>query len=146
MFFLDELVDLVQEPWRQTPFNTTDMTWSWISSLEGHNTLTNTAAWPPTVLGDGTRRLARRHVAFQSLQVQRRPRAATTPFFDDQEGICRARDWTRCVRTCGDLLFLWVIVLVRAHGWCNFVFLGVRLLMRKCPLSSKCPTRWATSD
>ena len=29
-FYLDELADLVQDLWRQTPFNTTDITWSWI--------------------------------------------------------------------------------------------------------------------
>ena len=55
---------------RQPLFNTTDKTWSWISSLESFNTFTNTAVWPPTVFGDGIRRLARRHIALQSLQVQ----------------------------------------------------------------------------
>ena len=67
MFFPDELADLVQELWRQTPVNNTDITWSLISSLEGRNTLTNTVAWPPTVLADGTRLLARRDIALQSL-------------------------------------------------------------------------------
>ena len=56
-------------------------------SLDCRDTLTNTAAWPPTVFGDGTRRLARGHVALQSLQVQRRPRAATTHSLIDQQKI-----------------------------------------------------------
>ena len=95
MFLLDEFADLVQELWRQTPWAPADFTWRRVSSLDCSNTLTNTAAWPPTVFGDGTRRLARRHVALQSLQVQRRPRAATTHSFIDQQRFNRAHTLTR---------------------------------------------------
>ena len=70
------------------------ITWSRLS-FNCRNTLTNNAAWPPTVLGDGTGRLARRHVALQSFQVQRRPRAATTHPLGDQQGINRAHPQTR---------------------------------------------------
>ena len=150
-----------QELWRQTPWAPTDTTWSKISSFDCRNTLTNTAAWPPTVLGDGTRRPARRHVALRSLQVQRRPRAATTHPLVDQQGFTRAhplmrkRQITNSCETDPDVNGNAVVCSVFGQcrcqkcvdGCCNVVFLGSSCVnVHKSIFSQKYQRIWTIYD
>ena len=108
----------------KTSFNTTDITWRRVSSVDCRNMLTNTAAWPSTVLGDGTRRLARR----------------ASPLWTKKDSTERIHD-----------VFCYVLGQCRCQsawmdGWMVQRRVLVRVWMRTCPLLHEIPTIWSISD